>query len=178
MTSKRVLLSASALLVLLAGGLAIAQLGTQGDNDGTGTNATSPTPIPPTESPSPASAKEQVREAYLRYWDVFPAAFRKLSADDLNDVTTGKALRVLGQQIQDLREKGLFVRVRVQHRITQIRLADATTALVVDRLTNHSVTIDRATGKPTEKDPNEVTVEAYTLKMEDGIWKVSAISRR
>ncbi len=84
----------------------------------------------------------------------------------------------MDQQIQDLREMGLFVRVRVQHRIRQIRLADTTTALVVDRLTNHSVTIDRATGKPTEKDPNEIVVEAYTLKMENGIWKVSAISRR
>ncbi|MGH2847730.1 MAG: hypothetical protein ACRDL0_17205, partial [Thermoleophilaceae bacterium] len=96
MTTKRVLLSAGALLVLLAGGLLIAQMVARGDNDGPGANGTRPTSPPPvSESPSPVSAKEQVREAYLRYWDVFAAEFRKLSTDDLNDVTTGKALRVL-----------------------------------------------------------------------------------
>ncbi len=67
MTTKRVLLSAGALIVLLAGALLIAQMVARGDNDGPGAKTSSPTTPSPTESPSPASAKEEVREAYLRY---------------------------------------------------------------------------------------------------------------
>lgn len=177
MTTKRVLLSAGALLVLLAGGLLIAQLVAGSDNDASGTNAPSPTSPPATQSPSPASAKEQVRDAYLRQWDVYSRAVRTLNPEGLDEVLTGKALEAVRREIGDLRRDGLGVRVRVKHDL-QIRIADPTTAVVVDRYENHSVSFDLDNGKATERDPNEIIIEAYTVKKVDGAWKVSAISRQ
>ena len=178
MTTKRALLSAGALLALLAGGLIIAQTVVGSDNDSVGTNGASPTsPAPTTVSPTSASAKEQVREAYLRQWDVYARAVRTLNSQGLDEVFTGKALEALRREIRDLRTDDLGVRVRVKHHI-RIHIADPATALVVDRYENHSVAFDLKTGKATEADPQEIILEAYTLKKVDGAWKVSAIDRQ
>ena len=177
MTTKRVLLSASALVLLLAGGLLIAQLTARGDNDRPGTNTATPTTPSPSESPTPPSEREQVEEAYLRQWDVYARAVHDLDAQELDEVFTGKALDAVQTEIRDLRRDGLGVRVRVNHDL-RIRIADPATAVVVDSYENHSVAFDLDTGKATERDPNEIIVEAYTLKKVNGAWKVSAISRQ
>lgn len=178
MTTKRALLSAGALLALLAGGLIIAQAVVGSDNDAAGTNGRSPTSPPPTTAiPRSPSSKELVREAYLRQWDVYARAVRTLNSQGLDEAFTGKALEALRREIRDLRRDDLGVRVRVKHHI-RIHIADPATALVVDRYENHSVAFDLDSGKAIERDPNELIIEAYTMKKVDAAWKVSAISRR
>jgi hypothetical protein len=109
---------------------------------------------------------------------VYAKAVLTLQTDELDEVLVGKALAVVRKEVRDLRRDGLGVRVRVEHDIGLVRIADPATAVVVDRYENHSVAFRLKTGKPTERDPNEIIVEAYTLKRVNGTWKVSAISRR
>jgi hypothetical protein len=170
---------AAGLLVVLVGGLVLANALGQDDSDGGNVNTSStPSPSPtPQASPTALSPRAEVREAYLSQWDVYATAARSLQTDGLAEVFTGKALSVVRDEIRDLRRKGLAVRVEVEHDIKRVRIADAVTALVVDRYTNHSVTIDADTGEPKERDPNQIVLEAYTLKKVEGVWKVSEIAR-
>jgi hypothetical protein len=176
--TKRVLLAGLAMLVLLTAGLLIARAG-GGNSDGDLVPMDSPTPSPPAteDSPSPATPEQAVEEAYLRQWDVYAQAVETLDTTGLDEVLTGDALRAVRREIRDLRREGLRVRVRVKHDL-RIRIADAGTAVVIDRYENHSVEFDQETGKPTERDPKELILEAYTLKKLDGAWKVSAIDRQ
>ena len=176
--TKRVLLAAAALLVLLALGLLIAQAGGEnGDGDSVANESPSPTLPSPDESPTPESPKEAVREAYLLQWDVYSRAVRTLDQTGLDEVFTGDALEAVRREVSDLKREGLGVRVRVRHDL-RIRIADAVTAVVIDRYENHSVEFDQETGEATERDPKEVIIEAYTLKKVDGVWRVSAIDRQ
>lgn len=175
---KRVLLAAGSLIVLLIVGLFVAQIG---GSDGHGHPVASISPSQsastPEESPSPLSAKEAVKKAYMHQWDVYARAVRDLKGSNLDRVFTGPALRVVHKEVSDLRRRGRGVLVRVKHRL-QVKSVDATTALVIDRYENHSVSFSQKTGKPTESDPNEIILEAYTLKKIQGMWKVSAIERQ
>ena len=174
--TKRVSLAAGALVALLAVGLLIAQAG--GDSDDP-TGVASPSPSAPSSAatPTPSDEKETVRDAYLRQWDVYAEAVRTLENTGLEDVFTGDALAAVKKELRDLRRDGLGVRVRVEHDL-RIEIADASTAVVIDRYENHSVAFKLKTGKATEPDPNEIIIEAYTLKKVDGAWKVSAIDRQ
>ena len=176
--TKRVLLAAAALLALLALGLLIAQAG-GGNGDGDSVAHESPSPSVPShdESPTTENEKGAVREAYLLQWDVYAQAVQTLETERLNEVFTGDALRAVRREVRDLQREGLGVRVRVEHDL-RIRIADAVTAVVIDRYENHSIEFEQETGKPTERDPKERILEAYTLKKVDGVWKVSAIDRQ
>lgn len=175
--TKRVSLAAGALVALLAVGLLIVQAG--------GDDGRDPTAIPSRSSSAPSSdptltpsdEKDTVKDAYLQQWDVYAKAVRTLENTGLEDVFTGDALDAVKKEIRDLRHDGLGVRVRVKHDL-RIEIADATTAVVIDRYENHSVAFDLKTGKATEADPKEIILEAYTLKKVDGAWKVSAIDRQ
>lgn len=174
--TKRVSLAAGALVALLAVGLLIAQA--DGDSDDP-TGVASPSPSAPSSdaTPTPSDEKETVRDAYLQQWDVYAKAVRTLENTGLEEVFTGDALEAVKKEIRDLRHDGLGVRVRVKHDL-RIQIADASTAVVIDRYENHSVAFDLKTGKATEADPQEIILEAYTLKKVDGAWKVSAIDRQ
>lgn len=175
----RTLMIAAGLLVVLAGGLVLANALGQDDADRGAVDAgATPSPSPTLEaSPTAPSPRAEVREAYLRQWDVYSQAVMSLRTNELEEVLTGKALSVVRDEIEDLRRDGLAVRVEVEHNIRRVRIADAVTAVVVDRYLNHSVTIDADTGEPKERDPNQIVIEAYTLKKVEGVWKVSAIAR-
>jgi hypothetical protein len=176
--SKRVLLSAAGLAVLLIGGLLFVQAG--GGNDSPGAdNSPSPTessPSPDT-SPTPTSPKAQVKEAYLQQWDVYTRVVEDLNPSGIEEAFTGRALAVVSREIRDRRQNQTPLRVRVKHDLA-VKIVDATTAVVDDRYINHSVEFDPDTDKPTEPDPNEIIHEVYTLKRVDGEWKVSAIVRQ
>lgn len=174
--TKRVSLAAGALVALLAVGLLIAQADGDGD-DPTGVASTSPSAPSSDATPTPSDEKETVRDAYLQQWDVYAKAVRTLENTGLEEVFTGDALEAVKKEIRDLRHDGLGVRVSVKHDL-RIQIADASTAVVIDRYENHSVAFDLKTGKATEADPQEIILEAYTLKKVDGAWKVSAIDRQ
>jgi hypothetical protein len=176
--TKRVLLAGFGLLVLLGAGLLIAQAG-GGNNDGDSVATEPSTPSPPAteDSPSPATPEDAVEEAYLRQWDVYAQAVETLDATGLDEVFTDKALQVVQGEIERRQRSQTPSRVRVEHDF-DIRIIDSSTAVVDDRYINHSVTIDPDTGKPTERDPNQVVHEVYTMNKVDGAWKVSAIVRQ
>lgn len=176
--TKRVLLAGLALLALLAAGLWIARAG-GGNNEGDSVAIDSPTPSPPAteDSPSPATPEEAVEEAYLHQWDIYAQAVKTLDSTGLDEVFTDKALEVVQREIERRQRSQTPSRVRVEHDF-DIRIIDSSTAVVDDRYINHSVTIDPETGKPTERDPNQIVHELYTMKKVDGAWKVSAIVRQ
>jgi hypothetical protein len=178
MNTKRVLLAAVSLLVLLIVGLLIAQIG-GGNGDGHPVASVSPSPSAstPGESPSPKSPKEAVREAYLQQWVVYAHAVFTLKANGVNKVFAGKALKVVRAEIARRHRTQTPSQVRVKHNLA-VRIINPSTAVVDDRYINHTVTIDPKTGKPTEPDPNQLVHEVYTMKKVQGLWKVSAIVRQ
>jgi hypothetical protein len=176
--SKRVLLSAAGLAVLLIVGVLLARAGGGNGNPGedTSPSPTESSPSPDTSPTTPTSPKAQVKEAYLRQWDVYTRIVEDLNPSGIEEVFTGRALAVVSREIRDRRQNQTPLRVRVKHDLA-VKIVDATTAVVDDRYINHSVEFDPDTDKPTEPDPNEIIHEVYTLRRVDGEWKVSAIVR-
>lgn len=181
-SKSRVAIVSVALVALLGAGLLVARA-VGNDDSPPSTEVPSSAPsmatsaAPPSPTPQPLSRKAAVRTAYLRQWEVYARAVRTLRPGGLEEVFTGKALAVVRREVARLARRQTPVRVRVQHDI-KVVIADATTAAVDDRYINHSVTIDPSSGKPTERDPNELVHEVYTLKKVQGVWKVSAIVRQ
>ena len=181
-SKNRVAIVAVALVALLGASLLVARaVGTDDAPGPTKSPASADSPATPETSPSPTprplTPREAVKEAYLRQWEVYSRAVRTLRPRGLRQVLTGEALEVVRREVARLARKQTAVRVRVKHDIA-IAIVDANTAAVDDRYVNHSVTIDPASGKPTERDPNELIHEVYTLKKVQGVWKVSAIVRQ
>jgi hypothetical protein len=159
-------------------GLLIAQAG-GGNGDGDSVAHESPSSGVPTpdESPTSQNQRRAVREAYLRQWDVYAQAVLTLETDGLDEVLTGKALEVVRDEIARRQRTETPSRVQVRHDFG-VKIINPSTATVDDRYINHTVTIDPKTGKPTERDPNQIVHEVYTMKKVEGIWKVSAIVRQ
>lgn len=175
--TRRLWLAAGALFALLALGLLIAQAGGDDGQDPTGIAPPSPSASPTDSTPPPSNPKQEVKEAYLRQWDVYARAVRDLDTDGLEEVFTDEALEVVLREVERRRRTGTPSKVRVKHDFA-VKIIDASTAVVDDRYVNHSVTIDPVTGKPTERDPNQIVHEVYTIKKVEGVWKVSAIVRQ
>jgi hypothetical protein len=175
-SSKRILLSGVGLALLLIAGLLIARAAGNGDNS---PDAGLPSTPPPTSdaSPTPTSPKAEVKDAYLRQWDVYANAVRTLESAGLDEVLAGKALKVVRREILKRRQEQTPVIIRVKHDLG-VKIIDATTAVVDDRYVNRTIDIDPKTGEPTKRYPADLIHELYTLKKVDGVWKVSAIFRQ
>jgi hypothetical protein len=175
--AKRTIFAGVGLIVLLVAGLLIVQA--VGGNDGNSPSAnvgSSPSPIEE-PSPTPESPREAVRQAYLRHWDVYVDAVRTLEMARLDEVFTGKALKVVVRGVERRQREGTPVRIRVEHNMG-IKIIDATTAVVDDRYVNRAAELDPETGKPTKRFPDERIHDVFTLKKVNGLWKVSAIVRQ
>ena len=181
-SKNRVAIVAVALVALLGASLLVARaVGTDDAPGPTKSPASADSPATPETSPSPTprplTPREAVKEAYLRQWEVYSRAVRTLRPRGLRQVLTGEALEVVRDEVAKRRRTRTPARVRVQHDIA-VAIIDPTTAVVDDKYINHSVKIDPSTGKPTERDPNEIIHEVYTMKKVQGVWKVSAIVRQ
>jgi hypothetical protein len=121
----------------------------------------------------PAAVEGQVEAAYLRSWDVYADAVYHLRLDEasLKEVYADPLLGVLVTELEERARDGRAAFVRVDHDYT-IEVTGPEMAIVVDRYVNHQVLIDPATKRPTEDDPNSVIVEAFTLRLADGTWRV------
>lgn len=137
-----------------------------------GRNGTSPGPGGST-SPT-ADVKAQVETAYLRAWDVWADALRRLDASGLPEAMTGDALRAVTQQVDDARRKNEPIRIEVEHKYS-ITLVDAVTASVDDNYINHSVRLDPKTGQATEPVPNKRVHKSFTMKLVNGTWRLAQI---
>ncbi len=167
MPTLRRLLALAVVAVLLAG--------CQGDTTrtppSTSASATpSTTGVQPTTASTASGAAELVA-AYLRSWDVYADALRRLDASRLPTAFAGSALRVARQEVADHKAQGHPSLVRIDHH-PKVLLVNATDGLVQDNYQNHSVLLDPKTGAPIEKDPNETVYQRQSLKRIDGAWKV------
>jgi hypothetical protein len=120
----------------------------------------------------PASILDDVRAAYDRSWAVYAAAVGQVDASGLRRAFADSALILRRREIAELAREDAAVRVRVTHH-ADVALVDAETAIVTDVLDNHMVRVDARTRRPLEPDPADQLTRAYTLRLQDGTWKVT-----
>jgi hypothetical protein len=125
--------------------------------------------LPP---PPPTSVLDDVRAAYDRSWAVYAAAVGRVDPSGLRRAFADSALGLRRREVAALARTGAAVRVRVTHH-ADVALVDPETAIVTDVLDNHMVRVDAETRRPLEPDPDDRLTRAYTLRLEDGTWKVT-----
>ena len=116
------------------------------------------------------SVEQEVEQAYLKSWDVYAQAMRKLDPTGIESYFGQPYIETLRSEIADLNAAGTPVRIEVEHDY-EIQLASPTEAIVVDRYRNHSVLLN-SDGVPIEADPNSIVAERYTLRLTGGRWLV------
>jgi len=109
--------------------------------------------------------------AYLRSWQVYADALRRLDPSRLPTAFAGDALRLARQEVADHQAQGHPSLVRVEHH-PKVLLVSATDGVVQDNYRNHSVLLDPTSGAPVEADPNETVYQRQSLKRSGGVWKV------
>lgn len=126
----------------------------------------------------PATIEGEVEAAYLRSWDVYADAVYNLHLDEqaLAEVFAEEHLQTKVDEIRGRVEDGRAALVRIDHDY-EIDLVDDSTAIVIDRYQNHQVLIDPETKEPIEADPDELVVDAITLRLISGAWKVTLKER-
>jgi hypothetical protein len=168
---SRTLTVGGVLLAVLVAGLLVGFLALGNNGESSGTTQTTP---PATTSSTPADPRAQVEQAYLHAWDMWADALLHLDASRLSESFTGRALKVLSDQVQEQRRKNEPVRISAEHNYT-ITLIDPQTASVEDRYINHNVRLDPDTLEPIEPDQETHVRTSFTLKMVGSIWKISEI---
>jgi hypothetical protein len=121
----------------------------------------------------PASVEGAVEAAYLRSWDVYADAVYHLELDEeaLAKVYADPLLTVRIEEVSQRIEDGRASLVDNEHDY-EIEMTGPDTAAVIDTYQNHQVLIDPATKEPVETDPDEELVDAFTLRLVDGVWLV------
>jgi hypothetical protein len=142
-----------------------------GEPDGPSASLTTP---PSTEAPT---VEDEVEAAYLRSWEVYAEAVLELDPSGLEESYAGTALQTVAAEVARRRADRRPARVRVDHDLS-VRVVNSTTAIVIDRYTNHSVRLDPDSLEPVEPDPNEQITESYNLTRAEERWKVSGIVRQ
>ncbi len=131
----------------------------------------------PTATVSLDAQREEVREAYLAYWDAYAAAVLELDISLVEDYATGEELEGIRQEIEDYRADGVAARIRVEHDFEVVSVSD-TAAVVIDEYVNNSFYVDATTKLPEDAPgPGEVIRDTVHLKKADGRWVVVRGSR-
>lgn len=170
--NRRTLLAGAALLLLIAAAVAI---GLVVINSREGPSAPRAGPASPdTPAPSPHDPRAEVEQAYLRFWDIWTQANLTLDPKLIEQVTTGKQLELLSEQLEEQRTRNQPVKIAVEHSY-EVLVTGSSTASVEDRYVNHSVRLDPRTMQPIEPDPNIPVRKSHTLRKADGRWKVAEI---
>lgn len=121
----------------------------------------------------PESVEGQVEAAYLRSWDVYADAVYNLELDEaaLAEVYADPLLSARIEELSGRIADGRASLVHVEHDY-QIEMTGPSTAAVIDSYQNHQVLVDPVSKVPTEADPNEQLIDAFTLRLVDGAWVV------
>lgn len=170
-TRSRTLAVGGVLLAVLAAGVLVGFLTLGNDDTSSGSTRTTP---PDSPSVTPTDARAQVEQAYLDAWDVWADALLGLDASRLSEAFTGRALRVVANQVTEQQQKNEPIQIRAEHNYT-ITLIDAQTASVEDRYINHNVRLDPETLEPIEPDQETRVRRSFTLRLVDSTWKIAEI---
>ena len=100
----------------------------------------------PTATPAP-SVEEEVRAAYLAYWEAYARAALELDASLVEGHAAGRELSRIRGEIAEMRASGVALRVVVEHDALVV-VTSPTTAAVVDHITSRSFFVDPVTGEP------------------------------
>lgn len=145
----------------------------------TASRATTTTTVPERETSTtttefdPASVEGQVEAAYLKSWDVYADAVYNLELDEqaLATVYADPLLAVRRDEISRRISDRSAALVAIDHGY-RVEMTGTDTAVVIDTYRNHQVLIDPVTKEPTEPDPNDELIDAFTLRRSDGRWFV------
>lgn len=146
-------------------------------------------PVPaataPTETPQPAPPviepgttgditvlEQEIKAAYLHYWDVRAAAYLNLDTSHLAEVMAGAELARETKQIEDLKAQNKPSKMDIEHHISFALIADDH-ATIYDPYVNKSVWIDPITKQPLARNtPPTIEKVSFILRKIDGTWKV------
>ena len=121
------------------------------------------------------SVEQEVEQAYLRAFEIYVDALRRLDPSRLPEAFAGDALATREAEVGDLRAAGTPVRYEIADRTYETRLEPPNRAVMDIRYRNHSVLLNMQ-GEPIEPDPNELLRVTYVLEKRDNKWFVVEIS--
>ncbi len=129
-------------------------------------------------TPQARSVEDEVRAAYLAYWDAYSRAVLNLDASLVATVAAGDEGTRIREEIEGLRRQGLALRVVVQHNIAVADLSDRS-ATVLDRYVNNSFAVDaRTKDPPSAPGSGNVIEDVFFLERTDGRWVVTRSLRQ
>ncbi len=134
------------------------------------------TPAPtsmPTAAPTPIlSPRQQVVQAYHRYWQDYGQALYTLNTSHLSVVAADGELQQVRAQVVSLREAKRAVRVLVSHHALIVYIK-GNNATIYDEIRNRSFTINPITKQPPRGSSQaDLERDLYYLRKIHGSWKV------
>lgn len=137
--------------------------------------ATVASPSPTATSPQPTATPDpeaEVLAAYLAYWDRYAEAMLTLDAEAVAGVASDEELERVRNDVESLRSQGVAARVVLEHHPVVVEVT-ATSAIVLDEMTNNSFYVDPETLEPPEAEGSgEALVDTFFLEKVDGRWIV------
>lgn len=157
------------------------------------TRGSGPTPVRPTATPittlipsTPASRaptptvppRQQVVQAYYRYWLAYSRALYTLDASHMHNVADDGELQRVQAEVAGFRQEDRAVHVLVTHHYLLLRLTGKR-AQVYDQQLDRSFLINPVTKQPhTASTAGHTEKDIYFLKKIDGVWKVTKSLRQ
>ena len=133
---------------------------------------TSATPAATVAPGSTLTPRQQVEQAYYRYWRDYSQALFTLDTSHMGDVAAGDEVKRVQAEVADLRQRNRAVHVRVSHSALIVTIKDDTATLYDDQR-DSSFLIN-----PVTKEPHNGSVQPYPekdiyyLQKMNGTWKV------
>lgn len=134
----------------------------------------SPTPTSvATVSPTPVlTPRQQVIQAYHRYWRAYGQTLYTLNTSPMDGVAAGSELTQVQSQVASLRQQRRAVHVVVSHHALIVSVK-GNNATVYDEIRNRSFTINPVTKQPPHgSNQADLEKDIYFLQKIHGRWKV------
>jgi len=130
---------------------------------------TSVATVPPTPVLTP---RQQVIQAYHRYWQAYSQTLYTLNTSSMDTVAAGSELTQVQAQVAGLRQQKRAVHVVVSHH-SLIVSVKGNKATVYDEIRNRSFTINPVTKQPPHgSNQADLEKDIYSLQKIHGSWKV------
>lgn len=134
----------------------------------------SPTPTTvATVAPTPVlTPRQQVIQAYHRYWQAYSQTLYTLNTSPMDGVAAGGELTQVQSQVASLRQQRRAVHVVVSHHALIVSVKE-NRATVYDEIHNRSFTINPVTKQPPHGSSQaDLEKDIYFLQKIHGSWKV------
>jgi hypothetical protein len=137
------------------------------------TAPTAPSAPTPGATEIPVALRQDIENAYDRFWRVRADAALRLDTSHLPEVAAGSALDIETQNVDQLRQEGRAGRYVVDLHYGVVE-ATQTSAVVAARYENRSYFLDVRTMQPVAPTPATAEEVKMTFRLEkiDGTWKV------